>query len=117
MQYGRKDIETVQNEKRKHKPDGDSEDEGYSEELAPPEQSIKAPAPGTPKNIKSNCLTNGHVANGGNNLIRFEFINIIINQIFKVKISVEKIGIFYCPKQSTFQYHLKMWLRKVSVIK
>ncbi|XP_050309199.1 glycerol-3-phosphate acyltransferase 3 [Anthonomus grandis grandis] len=80
FEYGRKDIEYAQNEKRKQKSEQDSEDEGYSEELAPTfektfsqEISKKEEEPKPP-----NGFTNGHIVNGGNNLISREDRHILL---------------------------------------
>lgn len=74
FQYGRKDIESAQIEKRKLS-DQDSEDEGYSEELAPLDKAFEPGDNETPKKegLKPNGLSNGHI-NGGNNLIRYALL-------------------------------------------
>ncbi|XP_060523488.1 glycerol-3-phosphate acyltransferase 4 isoform X1 [Cylas formicarius] len=69
FEYGRRDIESAERHKRKTDED-DDEDEGYSEEVVPKD---KPPSETElqPKNVnvKPNGYANGHVPNGGNNLI------------------------------------------------
>ncbi|XP_066259389.1 glycerol-3-phosphate acyltransferase 4 [Euwallacea similis] len=78
FEYGRKDIETAQNEKRKHKIESNLEDEGYSE---PPEVPHE-----TPKKPRPKPVSNGHVANGGNNLISREERHILLPEAVNVPV-------------------------------
>ncbi|XP_030751571.1 glycerol-3-phosphate acyltransferase 3 isoform X2 [Sitophilus oryzae] len=77
FEYGKKDIEIAQNEKRKYT--SDSEDEGYSEEGDVPTLYTKnKPQIEKSTALKPNGLTNGHVVNGGNNLISREDRHILL---------------------------------------
>ncbi|XP_076253110.1 glycerol-3-phosphate acyltransferase 4 isoform X1 [Rhynchophorus ferrugineus] len=89
FEYGRKDIELAQNEKRKNKTD--SEDEGYSEGVIESEVVTKNQSNTPLKDaLKPNGLTNGHVKNGGNNLISREDRHILLPDPVNVPIVDEK---------------------------
>ncbi|KAL1491612.1 hypothetical protein ABEB36_012184 [Hypothenemus hampei] len=91
FEYGRKDIETAQNEKRKNKTEQDLEDEGYSEELTPLDLSFKEKTHETPKKEKPlvNGTSNVHI-NGGNNLISREDRHILLPEAVNVPVLNEQ---------------------------
>ncbi|ENN72146.1 glycerol-3-phosphate acyltransferase 4 [Dendroctonus ponderosae] len=78
FEYGRKDIESAQIERRKLKTDPESEDEGYSEESSPLEPPFLGTHTTPQKEPRADPLSNGHVSNGGNNLISREDRHILL---------------------------------------
>ncbi|CAH1131540.1 unnamed protein product [Ceutorhynchus assimilis] len=89
FEYGRKDIESALIEKRNQKIEQDSEDEGYSEELAPSEKSYTHETPKNDKGHKPNGLTNGYLVNGGNNLISREERHILLPEPVNVPVKAD----------------------------